>query len=87
MAIKGFNQRHSIDYFDIYALVVRIATIRVLITLDAIQKLVIHHMDVKTAFLNSELEKEAYMKQSNGFLVPGQEKKICKFIRSLYGLK
>ena len=44
-------------------------------------------MDVKTAFLNDDLEEEIYMEQSEGFIVPGQEKKVCKLVKSLYGLK
>ena len=87
MVIRGFNQRHGIDYLDTYAPVAAIATIRVLIALDAIQKLVIHQMDVKTVFLNGELEEKVYMKQPEDFAIPGQEKEVCKLIRSLYGLK
>ena len=44
-------------------------------------------MDVKTAFLNGELEEEIYIEQPEGFVVPGKEKKMCKLIKSLYGLK
>lgn len=44
-------------------------------------------MDVKTAFLNGELEEEIYMKQPEGFVVPGQENKVCRLVKSLYGLK
>ena len=62
LVIRGFNQRHSIDYFDLHAPVARIATIRVLITFAAIQKLVIHQMDMKTTFLNGEFEEEVYIK-------------------------
>ena len=46
VVIRGFNQRYGIDYFDTYAPVARIATIRVLIALAAVQKLVMHQMDV-----------------------------------------
>ena len=44
-------------------------------------------MDVKTAFLNGELEEEIYMEQPEGFIVPGQENKVCRLVKSLYGLK
>ena len=44
-------------------------------------------MDVKTAFLNGELEEEIYIEQPEGFVVPGKEKKVCKLIKSLYGIK
>jgi hypothetical protein len=49
---KEFRQRERIDYFDTYAPVARITSIRVLIALTSIYKLVVHQMDVKTAFLN-----------------------------------
>jgi len=52
-----------------------------------IHGLEIHQMDVKTAFLYGELEEEVYMNQPEGFVVKGQENKVCKLIRSLYGLK
>ena len=44
-------------------------------------------MDVKTAFLNGDLEEEIYIEQLKGFIIPGQEKKVCKLVKSLYGLK
>ena len=44
-------------------------------------------MDVKTTFLNGELNEEIYMEQLEGFIVPGQEKKVCRLVKSLYGLK
>jgi hypothetical protein len=44
-------------------------------------------MDVKTAFLNGELDDEIYMDQRDGFVVNGQEEKVCKLLKSLYGLK
>ena len=44
-------------------------------------------MDVKTTFLNGELDEEIYMDQPDGFVVKGQENKNCKLLKSLYGLK
>ena len=44
-------------------------------------------MDVKIAFLNVDLDEEVYMDQPEGFVLPGNEKKVCKLVKSLYGLK
>jgi len=59
----------------------------VLLALASIHKLVIHQIDVKTTFLNGELEEEFYMTQPEGCVVPGQKEKICKLLKPLYGLK
>ena len=58
-----------------------------LIFLAASHGLLIHQMYVKTAFLNVELEEEIYMDQPDGFVVKGQEGKVCKLLKFLYGLK
>jgi Reverse transcriptase (RNA-dependent DNA polymerase) len=47
----------------------------------------LHQMDVKTAFINDDLEEEIYMEQTASFVVEGQEHKVCKLLRSIYGLK
>ncbi|GKE87264.1 zinc finger, CCHC-type containing protein, partial [Tanacetum coccineum] len=52
LVIQGFKQKSGIDYFDTYAPVTRISTIRLLIAIASIHNLIIHQMDVKTAFLN-----------------------------------
>ena len=83
LVIQGFRQREGVDYFDTYAPVARITTIRLLIALASIHGLVIHQMDVKTAFLNGELDEEVYMKQPKGFVVDGQEHTVCCLIKSL----
>ena len=87
LVVKGFRQKEGLDYFDTYSPVTRITSIEMLIALAAVYDLEIHQMDVKTAFLNGELEEEIYIEQPEGFVVPGKEKKVCKLIKSLYGLK
>ena len=87
LVIKGYKQKEGLDYFDTYSPVTRISSIRMLIAIAAIHNLEIHRMDVKTAFLNGDLDEEIYMEQPEGFIVPGQEKKVCRFVKSLYGLK
>ena len=62
-------------------------TIRVLLSLAASYGLLVHQMDVKTAFLNGELDEEIYMDRPDGFIVKSQESKVCRLLKSLYGLK
>ncbi|GJR14086.1 zinc finger, CCHC-type containing protein [Tanacetum coccineum] len=87
LVIQGFKRKSGIDYFDTYALVTRIRCIRPLIAMALIHNLIIHHMDVKTAFLNGDLDEEVYMNQPQGFIMLGNENKVCKLIKYLYGLK
>ena len=79
LIVKGFRQKKKkgLDYFDTYSPVTRITSIRLLIALAVVYDLQIHQMDVKTTFLNGELEEEIYMEQPEGFIVPEQENKVC----------
>ncbi|KAD6118818.1 hypothetical protein E3N88_10089 [Mikania micrantha] len=87
LVIKGFRQKEGLDYFDTYSPVTRITSIRMVLAIAALRNLEVHQMDVKTAFLNGDLEEEIYMEQPVGFLAPGQAGKVCKLVKSLYGLK
>ena len=87
LVAKGYRQREGIDYFDTYAPVARISSIKTLIAISALKGLYIHQMDVKTAFLNGYLNEDIYLEQPEGFVMPGQENKVCRLIKSLYGLK
>jgi hypothetical protein len=63
------------------------ATIRALLALVANNRWKIHHMDMKTVFLNGDLKENVYMSQPEGFAMKGQKHKVCKLIKFLYGLK
>nr|ABF93649.1 retrotransposon protein, putative, Ty1-copia subclass [Oryza sativa Japonica Group] len=87
LVAKGYTQKEGEDFFDTYSPVARLTTIRVLLALVASHGLLVHQMDVKTAFLNGELEEEIYMDQPDGYVLEGQEGMVCKLLKSLYGLK
>ena len=56
LVVKGYNKKNGLDYFDTYSPVTRISSIRMLIAIIAIYNLEIHQMDVKTTFLNGDLD-------------------------------
>ena len=87
LVAKGYRQKEGLDCFDTYSPVSRITSIRTLIAIVTVYNFDIHQMDVKTAFLNGELDEEIYMEQPEGFVLKGQENKVCKLVKSLYGLK
>ena len=66
---------------------VRFVSIWLIIDIVARMDLELYQMDVKTAFLNGELNEEIYMDQPLGFELKGRERKVCKLKRSIYGLK
>ncbi|GKB35786.1 DNA polymerase zeta catalytic subunit-like protein [Tanacetum coccineum] len=78
LVAKGYRQKEGQDFFDTYSPVTRITSIRTLIAIAAIHNLIINQMDVKTAFLNGELDEEIYMQQPEGFVVKDQEHKEQK---------
>ena len=72
---------------DTYSPVARLTTIHVLLPLAAPYGLIVHQMDMKTTFLKGELEEEIYMDQHDGFMVKGEETKVCELLKFWYWLK
>jgi Reverse transcriptase (RNA-dependent DNA polymerase) len=68
LVAKGYKQKTEIDYEEVFAPVVRMDTIRLLISLAAQNKWSIFQMDVKSAFLNGVLEEEVYIEQPSGYV-------------------
>lgn len=86
LVAKGYAQRHGVDYDEVFAPVARIETVRVLLALAARGSWEVHHMDVKSAFLNGDLAETVYVQQPPGFIV-GDGGKVLKLKKALYGLK
>lgn len=84
---KGYIQKQSIDYEEVFASVARIETVRVILALAGSSGWWVHHLDVKSAFLNGRLNEEVYVMQPEGFEKNGEEGKVYKLSKALYGLK
>ncbi|KAL4342059.1 hypothetical protein GQ457_08G024400 [Hibiscus cannabinus] len=87
LVIKGYAQIGGVNYGDTFAPVARLDTIKLLIAIAGQLGWNVFHLDVKSAFLNGELEEDIYICQPEGFVVPGKEHQVYKLKRALYGLK
>ncbi|MCY6488154.1 reverse transcriptase domain-containing protein, partial [Actinobacillus pleuropneumoniae] len=76
----------GIDYEETFAPTSKWNTICLTLALAAQKEWKVHQMDVKSAFLNGDLQ-DVCMTQPPGFEIEGQEHKVCKLIKALYGLK
>ena len=72
---------------ETFSIVSKKDSLRVILALVAHFDMELQQMDVKTAFLNGELEEEVYMKQLEGFSSSDGEHLVCKLKKSIYGLK
>lgn len=84
---KGYVQKQGVDFEEVFAPVTRIETIRLLLALAAKNSWEVHHLDVKTAFLNGEIAEEVYVSQPEGFVKRGKERLVYKLLKALYGLR
>ncbi|GJS51130.1 ribonuclease H-like domain-containing protein [Tanacetum coccineum] len=87
LVVKGFSQKRGIDFDEIFSPVVKMGSIRVVLGLAASLDLEVEQMDVKTAFLHGDLDKEIYMEQPEGFQVKGKEDYMCRLKKVCHGLK
>ena len=87
LVAKGYCQQYGIDYAEVFALVARLDTIRIIIAFDAQKSWVIYQLDVKSAFLHGKINEEVFVDQPSGYEQKGHESKVYRLKRALYGLK
>src|SRR4051812_25976575 len=87
LVAKGFLQVQGLDYDETFSPVAMLKSVWILLAIAAYFDYEIWQMDVKTTFLNGNLEENVYMIQPEGFVAPKDAGKVCKLKRSIYGLK
>lgn len=87
LVVRGHTQREGVDYEETFAPVTRYETIRTLLAASVNEEMHIHQMDVVSAYTQGKLSDEIYMEQPETHIQSGEESKVCKLIKPLYGLK
>nr|GEU93460.1 Gag-Pol polyprotein [Tanacetum cinerariifolium] len=87
LVAKGYRQEEGIDFEESFAPVARIEAIRIFIANAASRNMTVYQMDVKTAFLNGDLNEEVYVCQPEGFVDPDHPTHVYHLKKALYGLK
>ncbi|KAL8156086.1 hypothetical protein AgCh_001245 [Apium graveolens] len=87
LVAKGYAQEYGIDYEEVYAPVTQLETVRLLLALSAKRNWQVYHLDVKTAFLNGEINEDVYVSQPEGYKKQGHEDLVYKLTKALYGLR
>ncbi|KAI3736061.1 hypothetical protein L6452_15593 [Arctium lappa] len=87
LVAKGYVQQKGVDLEEVFAPVARLETIRTLLALAAVDGWKVHHLDVKSTFLNGDLQEEVYVSQPDGFAIEGKEHMVYRLNKALYGLR
>ena len=87
LVAKGFTQKKGIDYKETFSPVSSKDSFRIIMALVAHYELELHQMDVKTAFLNGNIDETIYMVQPENFESNDSNQLVCRLKRSSYGLK
>ena len=87
LVAQGYTQIEGIDFIETYAPVARLESIHVMLAYANYNGILLYQMDVKSAFLNGEIEEEVYVMQPPGFEDPKNPDMVYRLHKALYGLK
>ena len=87
LVFKGFAQNKDIGFDEILYPVVKMNSIRTILSLVAVEYLHLEQLYVKTTFLHGDLEEEIYIQHPQGYEVKGKDNLVCRLKKRLYGLK
>ena len=87
LVAKGFSQVRGVDFEEVFSPVARAESIRIIVAMAAQFKWKLHHLDIKSAFLNGYIEEDIYVNQPEGFIKRGKENYVLKLRKALYSLR
>ncbi|KAL8133822.1 hypothetical protein AgCh_009038 [Apium graveolens] len=87
LVAKGYCQQEGIDFDETFASVARVEAIRIFLAYASHANFKDYQMDVKSSFLNGDLEEEVYVSQPPGFEDPNFPEYVYYLLKALYGLK
>lgn len=87
LVAKGFHQAPGFDFLKTFSLVIKPATIKIILTIAASLHWLVHQLDINNAFLNGSLQEKVFMSQPQDFDHPQFPHHVCQLNKARYSLK
>lgn len=87
LVCKSYEQAKGLDFQETFSPVTRMGVIMMFLSYVCLRRIKVYQIDVMSMFLNGELEEEAYIEQSEGFMHTDKKDYVCRLKKAFYGLK
>jgi hypothetical protein len=87
LVAQGYSQVEGLDFGETFAPIAHLEVVRILLAFAVFKKFKLYQMDVKSAFINSVIQEEVYVRQPPGFESPKYSDRVYNLSKALYGLK